>query len=203
MTRKAERALADYRHAARSVKDEKKLLKEAKKELALTEQAQTVIQEVAHAVQQQVHERVASVVSRCLAAVFDDPYDFKIDFLRKRGKTEAKLSFVSGDHEVDPRTACGGGILDVAAFALRLACLVMTRPKPRRLLVLDEPFRSLQPAEYYHPRVSELLESLADELKVQFVIVSHEEELQIGKVIQVGSSQDAGPGHGKRRKRRR
>ena len=187
-----DKTLADYRHARRVVAEEKVCLKKARKELTSTEEAQSVIQTVAQSVQQKVHDRISAVVSRCLKAVFDDPYEFKVLFERKRGKTEARLVFVKDGHELVPRSASGGGVLDVAAFALRLACLMMTRPPVRRLLVMDEPFRHLQPAEYYHPRVRDLLESLSRDMKVQFIIVSHEEELQTGRVVRIGRGRAPG-----------
>lgn len=145
--------------------------------------AQAIAQTAAAAVQRQAHDQIARVVSRCLAAVFDDPYTFTITFERKRGRTEARLGLRRGDLETDPRDGVGGGVVDVAAFALRVAALVLSRPARRRLIVLDEPFKWVS-AEY-RPRLRLMLETLADELAVQFVIVTHFADLQIGKVIEI------------------
>jgi ABC-type sulfate/molybdate transport systems ATPase subunit len=78
-------------------------------------------------------------------------------------------------------SASGGGVVDVAAFALRIACLTLRKPALRKVLILDEPFRFLS-AEY-RPRVRSLIESLADEFGVQFIIVTHLDEFRCGKVI--------------------
>lgn len=145
-------------------------------------EASVFLQQVAQAVQQQAHQRLAHVVTRCLA-VFDEPYEFKIIFERKRGRTEARLVFVRDGEEIDPEDASGGGVLDVAAFALRIAVLVLARPKRRRLVVLDEPFKFV--SEEYRPAVRDLLEQLARDLKMQFVIVTHIRELECGKVIRI------------------
>lgn len=144
-------------------------------------EAQQVLQQVAAGIQQKAHEQIASVVTRCLQAIFDEPYEFRIHFERKRGRTEARLAFYRGGHEIDPMTASGGGVVDVAAFASRLACLMLARPKVRRLLVLDEPFKFL--SVEYRPRLRELLLSLAKEMGVQIVLVTHMPELEIGRVV--------------------
>jgi len=163
--------------------DEKTHLEKARQNVLDVEQAQRIVQTVAQMVQQQAHEQIASVVSRCLESVFDEPYEFKIAFEQKRGKTEAKLSFVRNGTEVDPMTASGGGVVDVAAFALRLACLMMYRPPKRRLLVMDEPFRFL--SRDLRPRMKELLLTLANEMQIQFIMVTHDELLTVGKVVEL------------------
>ncbi len=156
---------------------------EADERCANTEEAQQILQTVAKVVQQVVHNRIAGVVSRCLESVFDEPYEFRITFDRKRGRTEAELSFVRGGLEVDPLTASGGGVVDVAAFALRLACLKLAKPPIRQLVVLDEPFRFV--SVDYRPRVKEMVERLAKDMGIQFVIVTHMEDLRIGKIIEL------------------
>jgi ABC-type sulfate/molybdate transport systems ATPase subunit len=80
----------------------------------------------------------------------------------------------------------GGGVVDVAAFALRLACLMLRRPKGRRLLVLDEAFRFLSERKEYRNRVRDLLVSLSEEMQVQVVLVTHDPVLEVGKVVEIG-----------------
>lgn len=150
------------------------------------ERAQAIAQEVAASVQHQAHRRIADMVSRCLAAVFDNPYTFRIRFERKRGKTEARLELERDGHPLDALSETGGGVVDVAAFALRLACLLMQRPPLRRLLVLDEPFKHLSPN--YRPRVRELLITLSEELGVQIVMVTQDNELEAGQVLRLDGS---------------
>ena len=66
-----------------------------------------------------------------------------INFLQKRGKTEAELVFVRDGKELSPTDGAGLGACDVAAFSLRAAAICLSRPGRRRLLVLDEPFKHL------------------------------------------------------------
>ena len=91
--------------------------------------------------------------------------------------------FTKGGVEVDPMTASGGGVVDVAAFALRLSALALQRPPLRRTLILDEPFKFL--SEEYRSRVVDLLDLLSSEMGVQFIMVTHLKEFEVGKVVNI------------------
>ena len=155
-------------------------LQETNELVEATAEAQELAQHVAQAIQQQAHEQIAGVVSRGLSAVFDEPYVFRIHFERKRGRTEARLVFEREGVEVDPMTASGGGVVDVASFALRLSCMVLNKPSLRRVEIMDEPFKFV--SEEYRERVKVFLETLAQEMGIQFVMVTHINELKTGAV---------------------
>lgn len=175
---------SNLNHLERTVATEQANLLEAEKALHRTQVAQEILQHLAQAVQQQAHQQISAVVSKCLAAVFgDDAYEFRIDFERKRGRTEAVLLFTRRGLVVDPLTASGGGAVDVAAFALRVACLMLHRPRLTRLLVLDEPMKFVS-AEYQEG-VRVMLEELAEDLGIQILMVTHNESLATGKLLQL------------------
>ena len=152
-------------------------------ELLACQEAQKTCQAVAEYVQGAAHANIAKIVSRCLEAVFDEPYEFKVVFEQKRGRTEARLVFERDGLTVDPMTASGGGVVDVASFALRLACLMLARPAGRRVLIMDEPFRFV--SADYRPRVRAMVTGLASEMGVQFIIVTHIDTLRIGEVVEI------------------
>lgn len=182
--KKTDKLLAEYRHAKRCVTEEKEHLAAASDAVQNAQEAQGILQGIAETVQNQAHQRIASVVSRCLEAVFgDNSYEFRIRFESKRGRTEANLVFVRDDEELEPTEASGGGVVDIASFALRVACLVLSHPQKRRLLVLDEAFRFVS-ADYL-PAVREMLLTLAKEMGIQMVLVTHSPMLQVGKVIEL------------------
>lgn len=182
--KQVDRSLAQYRSASDTWRRERSEAIKAEDVVSYTELAQEVFQNVAQNIQQRAHTRIASIVTRCLVAIFDEPYEFEIRFDRKRGKTEARMLFKrDGLVLEDPTDEAGGGVIDVAAFALRVACLVLSRPKSRLLVVLDEPFKFV--SEGYRPLVREMLEMLSKELGVQFIMVTHIDELKTGKVIEV------------------
>ncbi len=151
----------------------------------MANQAISIAQVVAKDVQQQAHRSIASIVQRCLTAVYDDQYRFEIAFVERRGKTEAVLQFVKLDGTVidEPLDGDSGGVIEVAAFGARLANLLLARPVLRRILILDEAFSQVK--KHRLSRIRQMVVTLAEELGVQFVIVTHLDELRIGKVIEV------------------
>jgi hypothetical protein len=181
----ADRMAAELAHAGRALDDELAALTVAEARVVELSEAQRVILAVSQAVQQKAHGRVAGIVGQCLRAVFDDPYQFDIVFERKRGRTEARLVFKRRGHEVDPTEEGGGGVVDVAAFALRVACLVLTRPAIRPCLILDEPFKHLNGAEYQE-RAAAILHALAEEMNIQIILAADDDWLKnTGKVIEL------------------
>lgn len=178
-----DRAVASESRARQRLSESRKEAGETKKKAEDAESARRLLQVVASTVQQRAHGQIASVVSRCLEAVFDDPYEFRLVFVEKRGRTEAEMLFARNGSQIDPMSASGGGVVDVASFAARLVCLSLSRPSRRKLLVLDEPFRFV--SRNLRPRVKELIEMLADETKMQFVLVTHDPQLAAGKVMEV------------------
>lgn len=183
-SKRIQRIQADYQHQSRLVKEESGKLVTAQQSLEDAEQARKIVQTVAESVQEKAHRQIAGVVSRCLQTVFgEEAYEFRIEFVQKRGRTEARLCFVRDGKELDPLSAAGGGTVDVAAFALRIACLMLSRPKRRRLLVADEPFRFVSAG--YRETINEMLTSLSKELNLQIILVTHSRRLMVGKVIEL------------------
>ena len=127
-------------------------------------------------------KRLESFVSYCLKETFgEDAYEFRIKYEIRRNQPEAEFVFVRKDavgneQEYDPKLACGGGCLDVAVFALRLAVLMSSPQRPRRLLILDEPFRYV--SQNYRANLIVLIETLATDYQMQFIIVTHAEDLK-------------------------
>ena len=175
--------LTDLSVVKKQYKEEKINLQQAKEHLDDTEQAQKIVQEISQKIQQQAHNKIAGVVDKCLKGVFNnDDYGFKIEFEKKRGRTEAKLVLLNDEHEVDdPMDADSGGVLDVAAFALRLSCLMLAKPALRRVIIMDEPFKNVSLCYRHNIRI--LLESLAKEFGIQFIMVTHDLVYQCGTVI--------------------
>jgi DNA repair exonuclease SbcCD ATPase subunit len=107
-----------------------------------------------------------------MEAVFDNPYELKVDFVQRRNKTECDLLFVRDGQTLDPLSASGGGTVDVAAFALRIASWSMARPRSRNVIILDEPLRFL--SADCQERASKMIKEISDKLGIQFLIVTHE-----------------------------
>lgn len=178
------RTFRDHRAGAVAAgRQARKQYRQALREARDALKAREIINTVARLVQERAHRQIQSVVSRCLAAVFENPYRFKIKFEKKRGKTEAVPVFVRDGFEFAPTDGVGGGVLDVAAFGLRVAEVLMQQPASRRLLVLDEPFKFPSLRKGYRERVRDLLVTLAEELDFQVVIVTHDPTFEVGRTI--------------------
>ncbi len=176
--------LQTYQQAVKQVKTEKAGLDKAREDLTVASHGLEVLQIAAQTIQQQAHQRISLIVSRCLTAVFDDPYDFKIEFKRKRNRTDAQLTlYKDGLDYPDPSDATGGGVVDIASFGLRLASLVLSRPHLRKVLIIDEPFKMV--SADLRERVSRMLEMISEELDVQIIMITHDPAFMIGKVIEL------------------
>lgn len=183
--KKVDKLLIERGFATKQVILEKELLRTKKEKVKDVLYAQQILQINAELIQTQAHSQIASVVTKCLKTVFGhNSYSFKIEFKRARGKTEAKLIFLKNGEEFSPRDEECGGVIDVAALGLRLACLMLNRPRLRRLLILDEPMKNVN-GEEYQERVANLIQILAEDHKVQFVLVSDDDWLKVGNVVEL------------------
>lgn len=184
LTKRVNETIVRARLGRRTLNTARRNARYAKEDAEDAREAQRIVQVVAQTVQKQAHAKLAGIVTRCLQAVFGPEFEFKIEFDRKRGKTEAKLLITENGLELNPMDECCGGVIDVATFALRLACLLLQRPVRRRLLVLDEPMKNVN-GQIYQDRVGQLMETLAEEMGVQFIIVTDDDWLKVGKVVQL------------------
>jgi DNA repair exonuclease SbcCD ATPase subunit len=139
------------------------------------EEARELLQEIGLRTQEQLQYHISDITSLALSAVFDDPYELRVVFEKRRNKTECDLLFVRNDKEVEPLEASGYGAVDVAALSLRVASWTMMNPRSRNTIILDEPMRFL--SEDRQPYASQMLKELSERLGIQFIIVTHEQEL--------------------------
>lgn len=149
------------------------------------EHARELIREAGLRTQQQLQYHISDITSLALSAVFEDPYELKVDFVQRRNKTECDLIFVRDGKEIDPLEASGYGAVDVASFALRVASWSMQQPRTRNVIILDEPMRFL--SEDRQPYAGKMVKELSERLGLQFIIVTHEEVFSqyADKVFQV------------------
>lgn len=170
----------------KTIIDTKKDIIRNKKELKYHEQAREIIREVGLKTQEQLQYHISEITTLALAAVFPDPYELKAVFVQRRNKTECDLLLERDGMEIKPLDAAGGGVVDVAAFALRIASWSMARPKTRPVLILDEPLRYLS-ADLL-PKASAMIKQISEDLGLQIIMVTHAEELIecADKVFRVG-----------------
>lgn len=159
----------------KDISDNKKALKYAKRELNHYEEAKEIIREVGIKTQEQLQFHISDITSLALEAVFPDPYKLEIEFVQRRNKTECDIYFSRNGNQVDPISASGGGAVDIAAFALRIASWSLQRPHSRNTIILDEPMRFV--SKEYREKTSLMMKEVSQKLGLQFIIVTHDPTL--------------------------
>ena len=168
-------------------------LQKVEQHLEDIKEAQHKTQLVAQTIQQQVHTKIARVVTPCLRSVFSDmDYKFELRFERKRNRTEARPVLIKDGHEIlnpydrsetDNKSSESGGVLDVAGFVCQVAAITLHKPALRSIMILDEPFKNL--SVKYRDNAKQMVERLSKDFGFQFLIVTHQTELMIGKVVEL------------------
>jgi DNA repair exonuclease SbcCD ATPase subunit len=150
----------------------KTALAEADRRLADIEKAQVFLQKTAQDTQSRLKVHIEDIVQLALDAVFPDVFIFSVDFTSAYGKTAAVLVFQdkATGYTVDPLAASGGGVVDICAFALRLACWSLSRNSDS-VLVWDEPFRFV--SRDLQAAAGSLLRELSEKLGVQIILTTH------------------------------
>lgn len=153
----------------------KQEIRKGKKKLINEEKALTIVKLVGLETQKTLQYHISDITSLALESVFEDPYKLTIDFVERRNKSECDIMFDKNGEKVNPLSASGGGAVDIAAFALRIASWTMKTPRLRPVIILDEPMKNLDRDRIV--KGSEMLREVADKLGLQFIIVTHEEAL--------------------------
>lgn len=155
-------------------KETTKKLSLTNRELQRTEKCQVIIQEVAKLTQQQIILHIEDIVNSAIDFIFPNEYEFKMDFVDKRNKTECEIYLLQKDNKLNPITDNGGGVVDIVSFALRVSLWNLKKDKKLNTMILDEPFRFL--SKGLKPQAGLLLKELSRKLKLQFIIITHDEE---------------------------
>jgi DNA repair exonuclease SbcCD ATPase subunit len=148
-------------------------IKKLEMEKTTIEKARAIINTVAQQTQIQVEKYLSDLCTSALEAIFEEPYKTHVEFVQRRNRTECDIYFTKKDNRISPLDASGGGVINVASFALKVGTLMLSTN--RKILFTDEPFNFLH-SSVYHNRVAELLETLSNQTKLQILMVTGEEE---------------------------
>lgn len=153
-------------------------IKELEQEYIEMEEAQKIAQDVALATQNKLRLAIEPIVASAMEIVFkDEAYGFKVEFDTKAGKSACTLKFTKNGYYYTPMASSGFGVVDVAAFALRLAIWNISNPKSRGVFILDEPFKHV--SEDLQENVFTMVKTLSEKLGIQLIIVSHNKEADV------------------------
>ncbi len=168
---------AELQYAKNALSKENQHLEKLKIEEQDALTARLIIQQVAEETQQHLKESISSLVTLAINTVFpDDDVQFDVDIVQKRGKIDASFFIVKNGKRIDDLLdSDGGGLADIISIALRVAFLRISGNK-FKCLILDEPTKFLHNPEA-QSRVNEMIMMIAEDLNIQFIIVSDQDEL--------------------------
>lgn len=172
LSKKIEREKGKKLEVQSDIKKLKKSIKKKEKEFLILEKAHEIIKAVGKRTQEQLQFHIADITSLALSSIFDDPYKLVLKFEDRRGKTECDILFERDGNLLKPLDSSGGGVVDVASFALRIASWSMQTPRTRAFIMLDEPFKHL--SQDKQEAASEMVKEVSRRLGIQFLIVTHE-----------------------------
>jgi len=175
--------ISDKDAIVKQIKSLNDSIAESNKDLTAAKGALVVLQAVARETQAELEGHISSVVTLALSAVeVDDPEipkppEFVARAVERRNSIELDLLFKEGSREQDPLGCSGYGYVDIADYALRVQFILLeseySSADIRKTLILDEPFKNVDPKLQY--KVSEMLKMVSDDLGFQQIIVSHGE----------------------------
>ena len=145
---------------------------ELAEELETVLKSQVLLQSVAEEVQSKLSVKINNIVNLGLETCFPE-YTFELQYVPARGKTEVRFVFKKDNDEVDILNQNGGGLVDLACFTLRIAVYALSSTD--NVIVLDEPFRFV--SKSLRPKIAELMETLSEKMNIQFIYVTHIDEL--------------------------
>ena len=137
--------------------------------------ALAVLQELEQAWRRSFEQRLSSVGSEGLSAVFGADIKMRVESKTFRDATSMKLMLIEDGIEIDePADGTGGSVVMVQDVLLKILMLV-SLPGLERVLVLDEPFRMIEARHL--PALGQLLRQMWEQLGVQTIFTSHEPEM--------------------------
>lgn len=165
-TAQVERSLLAKKIAAREVQ-----ILESGIMLKGLEEAQALVQLAAMETQNQLKFHLEDLVQHAIESLFPGKYQFKVEFEILRDRTAATMFLESDGQPLDPMDECGGTVVQVVAFALRVAA--WTLAPTDNVILMDEPFAAV--SSDFRAVCGELLSGLSKRLGIQFIVVaSHE-----------------------------
>lgn len=172
---KCERLLGRKEELEKFKLSEEKQLQEIGNDIEIYESANALIGEISKHTQEKLKFHISNLVTSSLETVFGDGNQFELDIVSRRNGLEADFLVrdVNGNL-TDPISSRGGGIVDMVSFSLRVA-LWGLKSDIAPILVFDEPFKNLSEDLQY--KAGQFIETLSNELGIQFIVVSHERPL--------------------------
>lgn len=153
----------------------KKKLSKLESELESLQEAREVFKKASKIVQNNLVKHLSSIVTKAIKTVFyEKDISFHMEFIERRNTIEADMWIEEDGYKYSILDSRGYSVVDVISFSLKVAYVLLQTTD--NILIIDEPFRNL--AKNKHAIASEMVKKLSTELKTQFLIATHSEELK-------------------------
>jgi len=153
------------------LKESKRLNAAATRRVRQLEGARDIVNQVLLITQEEVSALVADVVTLALSTVYGDEYRFEMEHKIARNQSEIVPWIVKDGERLSPNDEVGGGVIDVAAMALRMAVWAVSEPRPAPVFLLDEPGKFISRDK--QASFGRMLREVASMLGIQILLVSH------------------------------
>ena len=146
-----------------------------------------IARKAARLVQDNLAAKLSGIVTKALSTVFEEPIEFIVEFVERRGVSECDLRLKIGDDIYDILNEQGGGVADVCSMCLQMAFIMMSQVK--RVLIIDEPARHMDSVA--QERFILVLQELCKELDFTIIMVTHSQAFadnadKVFKVVKKG-----------------
>lgn len=122
----------------------------------------------------EIIDKVINLVSFGLQTVLEDStVRLMVSSKIQRNQKFYSFTLEQNGRETSIVNAVGGGVINLLSFLLHVVLLAVS--SNRKILILDEPFSAV--SENYRENIGEFLKLLAEKTNIQFIIVSHQNEI--------------------------
>lgn len=156
-------------------KDTDTTLKDKKQTATHLKEAREIMNVVGILAQNEVKTVIEELVTQALQSVFDKSYSFVIENKILRNKPETNFYVEIDGKQFSLKEELGGGIVDIVSFSLRIVLWALKSPRSANTIILDEPGKFI--SKDLIPGFGEMIKRLSEMLGLQFIIVSHEQDL--------------------------
>lgn len=166
---KMNKARGKLEHLQQHKNDLEDNLSQLERRNVLLQKAQAFIQDVAKNTQEKLRYNIVDIVNLAINACFPNIV-FDLLFGISNNRTNVKLLYKKDGYDVDPMNGSGGGLVDLTAFALRIAAWKISHTD--NVIILDEPLKWLQPKELQIEAFN-IIKMLSKKIGIQFIISSN------------------------------
>ena len=125
--------------------------------------------------QEEIKVVIEELVTQALQGIFGDNYSFELDNKIARNQPETEFYVIQDGKRRSLQDELGGGVVDVISFAIRIILWAVTSDRTDNVVSLDEPLKFVSRDKLQ--LCSEMIKTMSEILNLQFVIVTHENQL--------------------------